>query len=151
MSAIYAWLQRHRVLVDSVLAAVLFLLSLSQAVSGRWPAILVALVITVPVAFRRRAPILAFAIAAVGGAWQIFAAAFALAGAGPVASDVAILVLIYTVAAYRPRRASLAAVLICLTGSAFAVVVWSPAGAGKPYAPVAGPASRLPGRTCCAR
>jgi signal transduction histidine kinase len=126
MSAIYAWLRRHRVLVDSVLAGVLFLLSLGQAVPGPWPEIPIALVLTVPVAFRRRAPLLAFAICATGGAWQMFAALSQQPGAQPLGSDAAVLVLIYTVAAYRPRRYSIVAMLICLTGSAVAIIAWIP-------------------------
>ncbi len=73
----------------------------------------------VPVAFRRRAPISAFSLAAVGGALQVIAGP-------PVASDLALLVLLYTVAAYRPRRASIMALLVCLGGSAVAVLAWGP-------------------------
>ena len=126
MSAIYAWLRRHRVLVDTGLAVVIFLLGVGQEVAGRWATLLIAVVMTAPVAFRRRAPILAFAICITGGAWQMIAAISHLPGSGPIASDVAVLVLIYTVAAYRPRRDSIVAMLICLAGSALAVVAWIP-------------------------
>ncbi len=139
MSAIYAWLRRHRVLVDTALAVVIFLLGLGQAVSGsRWATLLVAIVMTAPVAFRRRAPLLAFAICIAGGAWQMIAAISGLPGSGPIASDVAVLVLIYTVAAYRPRRDSIIAMLICLAGSALAVIAWIPLArpaAGQPFGP----------------
>jgi signal transduction histidine kinase len=145
MSAIYAWLQRHRVLVDSVLAALLFLLSLGQAVPAGWPEIPIALALTIPIAFRRRAPLLAFSICIAAGAWQMFAALSDLPGAQPIGSDAAVLVLIYTVAAYRPRRDSIVAMLICLAGSAVAVVAWIPATQPSPPASI-GNGSNLLGR-----
>jgi len=119
MSSIYAWLRRHQILVDSVLAAVLFLISLDQMIISPWPEAPAALLMIVPVAFRRRAPVWAFGIAVAGGALQV-------TGGHPVASDLAILVLLYTVAAYRTRRESVVALLICLGGSALAVLVWAP-------------------------
>jgi len=119
MSAIYAWLRRHPVLVDSVLAAMLGLLSIPQVTQRPLAELPVVLLMVVPVAFRRRAPIAAFAICAVSGLVQ-------LAGPGPIAADVAILVMIYTVAAYRTRRDSLIVLAICLAGSALAVVMWMP-------------------------
>ncbi len=119
MSAIYAWLRRHPILVDSALAAVLGLFSLGVMISSPWPQVPVALLMIVPVAFRRRAPVLAFGIAVVGGIWQV-------AINRPVPSDLAVLVLVYTVAAYRPRRDSVPALLVCLGGSAIAVLVWAP-------------------------
>ncbi|MGO8959571.1 MAG: sensor histidine kinase [Streptosporangiaceae bacterium] len=140
MSAIYAWLRRHRVLVDTALAVVIFLLSLGQAVPGGWATLLIAVVMTAPIAFRRRAPILAFAICITGGAWQMIAAISSLPGSGPIACDVAVLVLIYTVAAYRPRRDSIIAMLICLAGSALAVIAWIPVARPVPVQPLSPPA-----------
>ncbi len=138
MSAIYAWLRRHRVMVDTALAVVIFLLGFGQAVHGGWATLPIAVVMTAPVAFRRRAPILAFATCIAGGAWQMIAAISHLPGSGPIASDVAVLVLIYTVAAYRPRRDSILAMLICLAGSALAVIAWIPlarSAPGQPFGP----------------
>jgi signal transduction histidine kinase len=119
MSWIYAWLRRHRIVVDSVLAAVLCLISLGQMITQPWPEVPAALLLIVPVAFRRRAPVWAFGIAVIGGAIQV-------TGGRPIASDLAILVLLYTVAAYRTRRESVLALLICLAGSAIAVATWGP-------------------------
>ena len=115
----YVWLRRHPILVDSVLAAMLAVLSLGQMITRPYPQVPVALLMIVPVAFRRRNPIAAFAVAVVGGVLQV-------ASARPLASDLAVLVLVYTVAAYRPRRESVTALLVCLGGSAVAVIVWVP-------------------------
>jgi signal transduction histidine kinase len=119
VSALYAWLRRHPLLVDSVLAVVLALLSTGSLHRGRRLDILATVLIVAPVAFRRRAPISAFAIAAFGGVIQVITGP-------PIPSDVALLVLLYTVAAYRPRRASIVALLVCLAGSAVAVFAWGP-------------------------
>jgi signal transduction histidine kinase len=43
-----------------------------------------------------------------------------------MAADLAVLILLYTVAAYRPRQASIIALLICLAGTTVAVWVWGP-------------------------
>jgi signal transduction histidine kinase len=119
VSALYAWLRRHPLLVDSVLAALLGLLGVAQLVQAPGWNIPWTLLIVVPVAFRRRAPISAFAVATVGGALQVITAQ-------PSPADVALLVLLYTVAAYRPRNASIMALLVCLGGSAVAVLAWGP-------------------------
>jgi signal transduction histidine kinase len=119
VSALYAWLRRHPVLVDSVLAAILGMFSIGQLVHGPLLDIPAMLLMIIPVAFRRRAPISAFALAVVGGAIQVTASQ-------PIPSDIALLILLYTVAAYRPRRASIIALLVCLGGSAVAVLTWGP-------------------------
>jgi signal transduction histidine kinase len=117
VSALYAWLRRHPLLVDSVLAAALLLASIGQL--GARPRLLIpsTLLLVVPVAFRRRAPVTAFAVATVGGAIQVLTR-------GPLAADLAVLILLYTVAAYRPRQASIMALLVCLGGSTVAVLQW---------------------------
>ncbi len=123
MSAIYAWLGRHRVLVDSFLAAVLAVFGLAAIVHKPALYLPITLLLVVPVAIRRRIPATAFAIACVAGLWQ-------LAVGGPTGADLAILVLLYTVAAYRPRRESIAAAAVCLFGGFVAIIVWSPDGPG---------------------
>jgi signal transduction histidine kinase len=117
VSALYAWLRRHPLLVDSVLAAALLLMSIGQL--GARPRLLIpsTLLLVVPVAFRRRAPVTAFAVATVGGAIQVLTR-------GPLAADLAVLILLYTVAAYRPRQASIIALFVCLGGSTVAVLQW---------------------------
>jgi signal transduction histidine kinase len=121
MSVLYAWLRRHPVLVDGVLAFVLALTELPQIIAGHWPHVLFMLLLVAPVAFRRRNPVLAFAIAAAGGA------GLALTRSGWAAADLAIVVLLYTLAAYRPRRESVAGLAVTLLGSAVALVIGTPA------------------------
>ena len=122
MSAVYAWLSRHPKLVDGVLALVLAVIGLPaagpaprSAVSWlAWP------MLFVPVVLRRRYPVAAFAVAVTGGALQV------LFDVRPSGSDLAILVLIYTLAAYRPRRLSVPGLGVCLIGSITAVARFSP-------------------------
>ena len=54
----------------------------------------------------------------------------------PTMADAAILVLLYTVAAYRPRRVSLVALAACLAGSAAAIARWAPAHGAHPGGPL---------------
>ncbi len=122
MFVIYAWLRRHPQLVDSLLALVIA--GLGSGSIAHQPAVLgpLTLLLVVPVVFRRRAPVAAFAVAATAGAIQVL-----LTRAGPSASDLAIVVLLYTLAAYRPRRESVAGLLICLLGGAVAAAAFRPA------------------------
>ncbi|HEY7325605.1 MAG TPA: histidine kinase, partial [Streptosporangiaceae bacterium] len=146
MTAVYAWLGRHKMLVDSLLAGLLGLFGIGSLIGGSVAAVLVVLLMIVPVAIRRRAPMAAFVTSAVAGAWQVLgstaggvighsAVAVRTAGSppthsGPIGSDVALLILLYTVAAYRPRRYSIPALLTCIGGSLIAVMVWQPLGPG---------------------
>jgi len=147
MSALYAWLRRHPTLVDCVLALLLVPLSLGQVVHGQaavavngpgitsepvllphWLLIRVAaaLLLIIPVAVRRRIPDTAFALAALSGLIQ-------LATPTPLVADLALLVLLYTVAAYRPRSHSVIALLACLVGSVLAALVWMPLSQAPSY------------------
>jgi signal transduction histidine kinase len=138
MSALYAWLRRHPMLVDGVLACILVPLSIGQLIHGStivanghmthvlvtpayglWIRLLETLLIIVPVAVRRRIPDTAFALAALSGLIQ-------LTTPTPMPADIALLVLLYTVAAYRPRRHSVIALLACLGGAVLAAWVWMP-------------------------
>jgi len=142
MTTVYAWIGRHKVLVDSVLAAILGVISIGSLIGGSAAAVLVVLLMIVPVAVRRRVPVAAFVTAVIGGAWQVLgsvgegivghsAVAIRTAGSpathsGPIPSDLALLVLLYTVAAYRARRYSIPALLTCIGGSLIAALVWLP-------------------------
>ena len=139
MSALYAWLRRHPMLVDGVLAVLLVPLSIGQIIHGQtivvngqttahilvtptyglWIRLLAALLIVLAVGVRRRVPDTAFALAALSGLIQ-------LTTPTPMPADIALLVLLYTVAAYRPRRHSVVALLASLGGAVLAGWVWLP-------------------------
>ena len=143
----YGWLSRHPRLVDGVPAALLLLFGIgtvagsssssvvvSQNVNGQpvplpsgpafgsWPAVVVHLLIllglAVPVVFRRKYPVHAFYVAAVAGAFQV------VFYGRPLGTDLALLILLYTLAAYRPRRVSIPGLCICLAGAFISVVSW---------------------------
>ncbi|MGE5133232.1 MAG: sensor histidine kinase [Gemmatimonadota bacterium] len=121
MPALYAWLRRHPWLVDGVLAAVVAFLGSAQAIAtNRLLWLPLALGLAVPVVFRRRHPIAAFAAGTAFGAGQV------IVDARPTSADLTLMILLYTLAAYAPRRTSLAGLAVCLMGSAVAVARWLP-------------------------
>jgi signal transduction histidine kinase len=133
VAPLYAWLRRHPKLVDGALATALAFLGVASSVAlvfrpgspvvgfGRLAGVPLALLLAVPVVFRRSHPVGAFATAIVLGALQV------VLDIRPTAADLAIVVLLYTLAAYTPRRTSVAGLAICLAGSATAVARWMPA------------------------
>jgi len=119
VAALYAWLRRHPTLVDSVLAALLAFTGIASALaSGMVVPIPVALGLSVPVVFRRAYPVTTFAVVIVVGAFQV------MAGIHTTTPDVAVLIMLYTLAAYTPRRTSIPGLVICLIGSAVALARW---------------------------
>jgi signal transduction histidine kinase len=149
-----AWVRRHPWQADGLLALMLFALSAHQVPSGpvnvRLGAVAVNLLLAATVIPRRRYPVAAFAVAAAIVAAQI---AFGLqAGASPPvaalqpsATDVTIAVLLYTLAAYRPRRISITGLATCLLLSAAAIARWSPAHTAHPGGALFGAAAGLGG------
>jgi signal transduction histidine kinase len=106
--------------VDAALAFVLGLAGLgslaSVATEGHAAAVarLAPFVVAmfVAVVFRRKSPVIAFAVGALGAAGQV------LFGPGDPGSSVPVLVLLYTLAAYEPRRVSVPGLVICVVGAA---------------------------------
>ncbi len=74
----------------------------------------------IPVVFRRAYPVGAFTAVIVAGALQVLLRR-------PAGADLAVLIVLYTLAASRPRRISLRGLGICLAGAAVAIVRWHPA------------------------
>jgi signal transduction histidine kinase len=109
MSAIYAWLRRHQILVDSFLAGFLTLLALSQMLQRPVIEIPLTALLVVPVALRRKIPVTAFTIAQAVVLGQIATRTISPA-------VLAVFVLLYTVAAYRTRRISVLALCLSLAG-----------------------------------
>jgi signal transduction histidine kinase len=118
VSAVYAWLRRHPRPVDGVLAFPIAIGGIGTGVAmHRLLLIVVALGLAIPIVVRRSHPVGAFATAIVFGAFQV-----AVFRGRPVVSDVAIVVLLYTLAAYSTRSNSVIGLLICLFGAAMEVL-----------------------------
>jgi signal transduction histidine kinase len=121
----YGWLRGHPLVVDSLLAFAVAVLGLIGAVGprhyGPQGTLVVSLAMGIAVALRRRYPVGAFVAVVVIGGLQL------LKWPRPFGSDLAVIVLLYTVAAYRPRRISVPALVVCLVGSLVAVFAWAPA------------------------
>jgi signal transduction histidine kinase len=78
--------------------------------------------IALPVVFRRQHPVGAFAASLLVGGIQV------LAGFRLTTADLAVVVLLYTLAAYCPRRVSRNGLILCLLGGAVAIARWHPTG-----------------------
>jgi signal transduction histidine kinase len=126
---LYAWLRRHPKLVDGPLA--LLVLGFGLSFYGSWarhPALIPVIVaLAIPIVFRRQYPTAAFAAVVAVGAVQIVAFGF------PTTADVSVLVLLYSLAVSRPRRASAPGLAICVLGAAVAAVRWRAAGGATPW------------------
>ena len=124
MLAFYAWLRRHPMLVDGLLA--LFVASFGLSLVGGHShlrvvtAVPLGLAVIIPVTFRRKYPVGAFIAVVVAGALQVAMLP------KPVGSDVSMLVMLYTLAAYRPRRTSVPGLIVCLVGAVVALMRWAP-------------------------
>ena len=130
----YAWIRGHPLLADGLLGLVLLACSAGQLRNLPEGTALLATAVNVllalAVALRRRDTVVAFAIAAVIGLSQAAVGFQANGGPAvrplqPTVTDAAILVLLYTLAAYRPRRQSLTGLLVCLIGSGVAIHGWT--------------------------
>ena len=97
----------------------------------------ISLILAVLVVLRRKYPLATFAIAAAIGVVQLAfgarpASGTSIAGAfQPVSADVAIILLLYTLAANRPRRVSLSGLAVCLVGITFVVIRWPQSHGGE--------------------
>jgi signal transduction histidine kinase len=162
MPDVLGWLRRHPWQADGLLALLLVALSSGQW-QGNYPAAVAlgSVLLAATVVPRRRYPVAAFAVAIVIGAAQV---AIGIQPAGspggpfppdvglplsaflePTVADLAILVLLYTVAAHCSRRVSITALAVCLLGAAAAIVRWAPAHAAHPGAPLFAAAAGLGG------
>jgi signal transduction histidine kinase len=139
LSRAIAWLRRHPWQADGILAAALLVFSVPQLTAGtaggfmRAAYVVVNVLLAATVVPRRRYPVAAFAAAVTIGVAQIAfgvqtgssAMVFPLQPAGT--TDLAIPVLLYTLAAYRPRPVSITVLVTCLLGAVAAIARWSPA------------------------
>ena len=163
------WLRGHPRLGDALLAAVLLGFSVPEIAFGAaglpvTPSLTasvrvllasVTVVLVGTVIARRRYPVAAFGVAAAIEAAQVAfgvqnpapAPVFALQ---PTDADLAILVLLYTLAAHGARPVSIAGLMLCLAGSAVAIARWAPAHGAYAGNAVLGAAGALGGLTLAA-
>jgi signal transduction histidine kinase len=131
---VYAWARAHPRAVDGLLGLLLLASSAGQlgfngaSTSALAGGLTVNVLLALAVALRRRNTVAAFAVGAVIGLAQ---AVYGFRQAPvralePTFTDLAIVVLLYTLAACRPRRESLAGLALCLAGSAIAIRGWTP-------------------------
>jgi signal transduction histidine kinase len=129
VEAVHAWLRRHPWLVDGTLAVILLAGSANELLNA---AVLPAsLALAVTVAGRRSFPVQAYAAAlAIGAAQVIFGIGptFTRSPLQPTFADIGILILLYTVAAERPRRVSLPGLAACAAVSVAAAARYNPGG-----------------------
>jgi signal transduction histidine kinase len=109
------WVRRHRRLMDWALAAVLATFCFDQAL----PALAASLALAVTVVARHRHPVTAFAVALALVAVQV---TFGLQ-AGP--TDLALVPLLYSLAATKPRRVSGVALAVSLLAAPLAMLHWA--------------------------
>jgi signal transduction histidine kinase len=154
VQGIWTWQRSHPWEADLALAALVFVASLGQ--TGADPLIrVVSLALAATLIPRRKYPVQAFTAAAVIAAFQVV---FGLRPAGgyyvgvwqPTAADIALAVLLYTLAAHAPRRFSVAGLVTCLVLSAVAVSRWAPANSSSPANPAIPASPARPGASILA-
>jgi signal transduction histidine kinase len=159
LRAVSGWTRDHPWQADGLLAVILFAFSTQQIPSGSVvtgvTATVVSALLAATVIPRRRYPVAAFAVAAAIAAAQITLGVASnsqepVPGLQPNATDLAILVLLYTLAAYRSRPVSLAGLAICLIGAGVAIAFWSPAHGAHPTGALFAAAAGLGGLTLTA-
>jgi signal transduction histidine kinase len=114
-----AFTRTHVQATDSALAFAVFAVSLlgDRLARSSVPAGLFTFLLAFPLAWRRRAPVTVFAVTAMVAFAQWLASV-------PLLADVALLIVLYTVAADRPRRAAAAGFFILEGGAALAAGRW---------------------------
>ncbi len=123
LDAFAAWGSRHRLLSDLFLAVFLAVLTGWEAVHrGSWAVIAFHTALWLPLIFRRTAPVAAFVLVGLVAAlqWAV--------GVPPISGDIAVLVMLYTVAAHRGRALAVAAALAVQVGVVLAIVRFAAAG-----------------------
>ncbi|HKS43750.1 MAG TPA: histidine kinase [Amycolatopsis sp.] len=120
LNRLRAWSRRHTLVVDAALTVLVLLLTgVRLGPDQRWPInAVLGILLVVPLALRRRCPLGVFGCVA--------AIAFAQWLTGrPVLGDLALLVGLYTVAAYCGRTRALIALGVLELGVVLAVIRWS--------------------------
>ncbi|HEX5994048.1 MAG TPA: histidine kinase [Jiangellales bacterium] len=114
---LYAWLQRHPVVPDAVLAAGLFALLTLPFMAGYdqdWPRLALGTVMFAALVFRRVRPVASFTVVALAGFVQW------IAGVPLSPVDGVVLLALYSIAAYGPRWASRLGLAVGVLGAVLA-------------------------------
>ncbi|HJQ48709.1 MAG TPA: histidine kinase [Amycolatopsis sp.] len=120
-----AWPHRHPVAADAVLTGVAALFVLTRGdrfehLPGERPWwVLLAVLLVVPLVWRRRAPVLVFA-------WMAGVAAVQWFFARALVADAALLIALYSIAVHCGRRMAFCALAVIEFGIAIAVLRWAP-------------------------
>jgi signal transduction histidine kinase len=128
VEAVHAWLRRRPWLMDGALA-ILLLAGSANTLIGSPRTAPASLVLAGAVVLRRCFPVQACAVALAIGAAQVavgIGPTFTNSPLQPTFADFGILVLIYTVAAMRPRRVSLPALAVAVVLAVIAMTRWNP-------------------------
>jgi signal transduction histidine kinase len=149
---IWTWLRSHQWETDLALAAGI-VLAMSGEAGADSLILAVGAVLAATVIARRKYPVQAFAVAVVIAAIQIWLGirphgGYSVGAWQPSVADIAIAILLYTLAAHTSRRTSLTGLGVCLALSAVTIARWSPgqaahAGAYHAAAPTLGAAALL--------
>ncbi|SDF55252.1 Signal transduction histidine kinase [Blastococcus fimeti] len=128
-------LRRHPFAVDAALAGAVWFCTVLLPMASYWQsrnaAFLVGTLMVVPLAWRRRAPVpAAAAVVAVGLLELVFSDDF-------LAANVAVLMMVYALAAYAPRWAATAGLVTGLAGAVLAAVRYWNYGVAASITPVA--------------
>ncbi|MGY1623080.1 sensor histidine kinase [Geodermatophilus sp. SYSU D00965] len=130
------WLRAHPSAVDAGIAGLVWFLTVLLPYGSYWPAEATAFVVgtalTVPLAWRRRRPVRAAAVVVAAGLLELVVVEQFLA------ANVAALVMVYALAAYAPRWAGRAGLVVGLLGAVLAALRYFSGGASDSLLPTAG-------------
>ena len=140
VQGVWTWLRSHPWEADLALAALVFAASADQA--GADPLIAaLSLCLAATLIPRRKYPVQCFVVASAIVAAQVLLGLRPQGGYNsgawqPTVADLALAVLLYTLAAHAPRRVSVAGLATCLILSAVAISRWGPAHTAHPGASI---------------
>jgi signal transduction histidine kinase len=152
MRRAWDWLQGHPLEADILVAALLLVATIGQS-RGDPSIFAVSTLLVATIPLRRRHAVQAFTAAVIVAVLQVGLGLQPLSGyplvgdtvgaLQPTVADVALAVLLYTLAAHTPRRISIGGLFVCLTLSAIAIARWPPANQPHPEPSILGAAALL--------
>ena len=142
-----AWLRSHSWEADLVLAVLVLAASAGQTMADHL-LLLTSALLAATVILRQKYPVQAFSVAATIAAVQVTLGlrpqgGYYVGAWQPTTADVALAILLYTLAAHMPRRTSITGLAVALILSAIAVVRWAPASGAHPRGSILAAAALL--------